>query len=120
MVRAFDPGSEVPAAELVTTARAVAALTLRCAQIEYTSSNGYVRQRDVYWVPMAVRPCDDLSWLLWEHVPPVYPDTSELLPVRGLAAVSVAVDEQVYRAQRFNYLRAPNVEKLPSGGWTAS
>lgn len=120
MFHAFDPGSRVPAAELVTPDCALAALTLRCAQIEYTGSNGYVHQRDVYWVPLAVRPRDGLSWLLWEKVPPVYPDTSELLPVRGLAAASVAVDGHVYRSERFNYLDVPNVGTLPPGGWMAS
>lgn len=120
MFHGFDPGADVPAAELVSPDQALASLTLRCARIEYTGSKGYVHQRDVYWVPLAVRPRDGSSWLLWEKVPPVYPDTSRVLPVQGLSSSAMAVDGEVYRAERFNYLDVPNVETLPPGGWMAS
>lgn len=120
MFLAFDPGAKVPAADLVEVELALAALTLRCARIEYSGSKGYVHQRDVYWVPLAVRPRDGSSWLLWEKVPPVYPDTSGVLPVRGLSSSAVSIDREVYRAERFNYLDVPNVETLRPGGWMAS
>ena len=119
MFHAFDPGAEIPSAELTSPDRALAALTLRCAQIEYTGSNGYVHQRDVYWVPLAVRPRDGSSWLLWEKVPPCYPNSLRELPATGLESARVLVDGDVYLADRRNYLTT-SYDRLQPGAWMAN
>ena len=119
MFETYDPGSEIPVAELVPSAEALEALTLRCAEVRYRGMYDQGLTREVTWMPLATAPRESASWLLWSRVPPCYPDESPILPVRGLGEMSVVVDGVVYRSRRYNYLSS-QPEALPQGGWMAS
>lgn len=115
----FDPGSVVPSAELVPAAAALAALTLRCSRIHYLGVTGQPFVKEIQWVPLATRPVGGLSWLLWEKVPPCYPNSLRELPATGLESAAVFVDGSRYLADRRNYLTT-SYERLPPGAWMAN
>lgn len=115
----FDPGSDVPSAQLVPAADALAALTLRCGRIAYAGVKGLVHVKEIQWVPLATRPVDGLSWLLWERVPPCYPNSLRELPATGLESAAVFVDGHRYLADRRNYLTA-SYDQLRPGAWMAN
>lgn len=115
----FDPGSNIPAAELVPADYALAALTLRCSRIEYRGVKGQRFVKEIQWVPLATRPIEGLSWLLWEKVPPCYPNSLRELPATGLESAAVFVDGHRYLADRRNYL-TDSYDRLPPGGWMAN
>lgn len=119
MFPAFDPGSDVPSAELVPAADALAALTLRCGRIHYLGVKGQPFVKEIQWVPLATRPVDGLSWLLWEKVPPCYPNSLRELPATGLESARVLVDGDVYLADRRNYLTT-SYDRLQPGAWMAN
>lgn len=114
----YDPGSVVPSAELVPASYALAALTLRCGRIHYVGVKGSAYVKDIQWVPLATRPVDGLSWLLWEKVPPCYPNSLRELPATGLESAAVFVDGHRYLADRRNYL-TDSYELLRPGAWMA-
>lgn len=115
----FDPGSDVPSAELVPAAYALAALTLRCGRIHYVGIKGQPFVKEIQWVPLATRPVDGLSWLLWEKVPPCYPNSLRELPATGLESAAVFVDGHRYLADRRNYL-TDSYNQLQPGAWMAN
>lgn len=119
MFPSHDPGSDVPSAELVPAADAFAALTLRCGRIHYVGAKGQLFVKDIQWVPLATRPVDGLSWLLWEKVPPCYPNSLRELPATGLESAAVFVDGNRYLADRRNYL-TDSYDRLQPGAWMAN
>ncbi|WP_394255431.1 hypothetical protein [Pseudoclavibacter helvolus] len=116
---AFNPASTPPSAELVPAAAALAALTLRCARIRYLGAQGQAFVKDIQWVPLATRPMDGLSWLLWEKMPPCYPNSLRELPATGRESAAVFVDGHRYLADRRNYL-TDNYARLQPGAWMAN
>ncbi len=119
MFHAFNPGSDVPSAELVPTEYALAALTLRCSRIGYLGVKGQRFVKEIQWVPLATRPVDGLSWLLWEKVPPCYPNSLRELPATGLESAAMFVDGHRYLADRRNYL-TDSYDQLQPGAWMAN
>lgn len=119
MFHAFNPGSAPLSAELVTTQQALAALTLRCSRIHYLGVKGQCFVKEIQWVPLATHPINGLSWLLWEKVPPCYPNSLRELPATGLESAAVFVDGHRYLADRRNYL-TDSYNQLQPGAWMAN
>lgn len=75
--------------ERVTAEVAIASLELRCETVADRVDSRW-RKRIVCWRPVATRPVDGMSWLLWGETPPLREVDGELVPT------PVTVDGDTY------------------------
>lgn len=65
--------------EKVTASSALSSLVLRCETVAERIESRWTK-RIVCWRPVATRPVDGMSWLLWEETPPLREVDGALVP----------------------------------------
>lgn len=75
--------------EKIAAAGALASLTLRCETVSERVASRWTK-RIVCWRPVATRPVDGMSWLLWGKTPPLREVDGTLVPT------SVTVDGETF------------------------
>lgn len=96
MVRGILPGVSDPV-ERVSVEVALASLALRCETVAERVESRWTK-RIVCWRPVATRPVDGFSWLIWGDVPPLREVEGTLVPV------PVTVDGDTYEPVMFEPL----------------